>query len=119
MNRITASVLVKRCAGSPVSRLASRQLTASQKFHTASTLQSHYNDPTAAAKAQVRPPTTILDLKKLWKKNIPISVLTAHDYISGKIADASGVDMVLVGDSLSMVALGYENTNEIELDVSF
>lgn len=61
---------------------------------------------------------TVLDIKKLWKKKTPITVLTAHDYISGKIADTAGADIILVGDSLSMVALGYDNTNEIELDVS-
>lgn len=42
--------------------------------------------------------------------------MTAHDYISAVLADRAGVDIVLVGDSLSMVALGYENTNEITLD---
>ncbi len=43
-------------------------------------------------------------------------MLTAHDYISGKIANDANVDIVLVGDSLSMVALGYEDTNEIPFD---
>lgn len=45
-----------------------------------------------------------------------LKVLTAHDYISAKIAEQAGVDVILIGDSLSMVALGYDNTNEITLD---
>lgn len=109
------------------SQLSSRQLqllkpnyhrTSSQNYHAGRPLLSHYQDPSSSsATSNGRPPVTILDIKKLWKKKIPITVLTAHDFISGKIADASGVDIVLVGDSLSMVSLGYENTNEIELDV--
>lgn len=39
-----------------------------------------------------------------------ITCLTAYDYPSARIIDESGIDMVLVGDSLGMVMLGYENT---------
>lgn len=60
--------------------------------------------------------TSINDLRQLYKLNEKISVLTAHDYISGKIANDAGVDVILVGDSLAMVALGYEDTNEIPFD---
>lgn len=42
--------------------------------------------------------------------------MTAHDYISARIAEKAGVDIILIGDSLSMVALGYQDTNEITLD---
>ncbi|CCH46692.1 3-methyl-2-oxobutanoatehydroxymethyltransferase [Wickerhamomyces ciferrii] len=56
------------------------------------------------------------DIRQLYNSNTKISVLTAHDYISGKIANDSDVDMILVGDSLAMVALGYEDTNEIPFD---
>lgn len=52
-----------------------------------------------------------------WKQERrPITVLTAWDYISGKIADQAGVDIALVGDSLAMVVLGYENTLPLTLD---
>lgn len=60
--------------------------------------------------------TSINDLRQLYKENQKISVLTAHDYISGKFANDAGVDVILVGDSLAMVALGYEDTNEIPFD---
>jgi hypothetical protein len=51
---------------------------------------------------------TISSLLQLYKSKTPISVITAHDAISGRIADHAGVDMILVGDSLTMVAMGYE-----------
>lgn len=71
---------------------------------------SHYN-------ASVNTPKmTLPRIRKLYKNNTPISVITAHDYISGLMADRAGIDIVLVGDSLSMVAMGYDNTNEIDLD---
>lgn len=45
-----------------------------------------------------------------------ISMVTAYDYPSGQIVDASGVDMILVGDSLGMVVLGYEDTLAVTMD---
>jgi len=44
------------------------------------------------------------------KKKEKITVLTAYDYPSARILDAAGMDVVLVGDSLGMVVLGYETT---------
>ena len=46
--------------------------------------------------------------KKLLRQ--PISSVTAYDYASARLVDEAGIDMVLVGDSLGMVMLGYENT---------
>ena len=43
-------------------------------------------------------------------------MLTAHDYPSGHVADAAGIDVVLVGDSLAMVSMGMEDTSEITLE---
>ncbi len=43
-------------------------------------------------------------------------MLTAHDFPSAAVADHAGMDMVLVGDSLAMVALGMEDTSEVQLD---
>ena len=43
-------------------------------------------------------------------------MLTAHDFPSGYVADQAGMDMVLVGDSLAMVALGMEDTSEVVLE---
>ncbi|ODQ68059.1 hypothetical protein NADFUDRAFT_81143 [Nadsonia fulvescens var. elongata DSM 6958] len=74
---------------------------------------AHHAPPTSRS---TRPQVTIPELNRLRKNDIPISMITAHDYVSGLMADQAGVDMILVGDSLAMVALGYANTNEIEFD---
>jgi 3-methyl-2-oxobutanoate hydroxymethyltransferase len=46
----------------------------------------------------------------------PITCLTAYDYASARLVDEAGVDMILVGDSLGMVMLGYENTLPVTVD---
>ena len=46
----------------------------------------------------------------------PISMLTAYDYPTALAMDQAGVDSILVGDSLGMVVLGYENTLPVTMD---
>jgi 3-methyl-2-oxobutanoate hydroxymethyltransferase len=46
----------------------------------------------------------------------PLAVLTAWDFLSGQIVDQAGADIVLVGDSLAMVALGYDTTLPLSLE---
>ena len=43
-------------------------------------------------------------------------MITAHDFPSGHVADSSGMEMVLVGDSLAMVALGMQDTSEVIME---
>lgn len=50
------------------------------------------------------------------KGGIPIVMLTAYDAPSARIVDEAGADVILVGDSLAMVVLGYENTLKVTLD---
>lgn len=45
-----------------------------------------------------------------------ITVLTAYDYQTAKIIDAAGIDMILVGDSLGMVVLGFEDTKQVTME---
>jgi 3-methyl-2-oxobutanoate hydroxymethyltransferase len=56
---------------------------------------------------------TLLDMKRRARK---IVMLTAYDYQTAVLEDRAGVDMILVGDSLGMVVLGYENTIPVTLE---
>jgi 3-methyl-2-oxobutanoate hydroxymethyltransferase len=46
----------------------------------------------------------------------PLVMVTAYDAPGARIADGAGVDMILVGDSVAMVVLGYENTLQVTID---
>jgi hypothetical protein len=63
-----------------------------------------------------RKKVTMNTLRALKAKNEPITMITAHDFPSAHVADHAGMDMVLVGDSLAMVALGMEDTSEVLLE---
>lgn len=64
---------------------------------------------------------TTTKLQEMKKANKKITMLTAYDYSMAKILDNAGIDILLVGDSLSMVMLGNKNTLPVSMDemVSF
>jgi 3-methyl-2-oxobutanoate hydroxymethyltransferase len=68
------------------------------------------------AGAVMRKKVTLNTLRALYKKGEPITMMTAHDFPSGHVADSGGMEIVLVGDSLAMVAMGMEDTSEVLLD---
>jgi len=63
-----------------------------------------------------RKTVTVKTLLQCKKNNKKITALTAYDYSTAKMLDESGVDIILVGDSLAMVALGHENTLSVTME---
>jgi len=61
-------------------------------------------------------PVTVRDLLEMKSRGEKISVLTAYDYAWGRLIDEAGIDVALVGDSLGMVVLGYENTLQVTME---
>lgn len=59
---------------------------------------------------------TVNTIKKYKEEGQKFSVLTAYDYSTAKYIDEAGIDIVLIGDSLAMVALGYETTHSIGVE---
>jgi len=59
---------------------------------------------------------TINQIKQMKQKGEKISMLTAYDYSTAKVVDEVGVPLILVGDSLGMVVLGYESTIQVTME---
>ncbi|MGN7455762.1 3-methyl-2-oxobutanoate hydroxymethyltransferase [Paenibacillus pasadenensis] len=59
---------------------------------------------------------TTTKLQRMKREGVPITMLTAYDYPSAKLAEEAGVDTLLVGDSLGNVVLGYDTTVPVTLE---
>jgi 3-methyl-2-oxobutanoate hydroxymethyltransferase len=59
---------------------------------------------------------TITEIKEMKQKKEKIPMLTAYDYVTAKIVDEAGVPLILVGDSLGNVILGYESTIPVTME---
>ena len=60
--------------------------------------------------------TTIRELARMKRDGEKIPMVTAYDYTAARMADAAGIPIVLVGDSLGMVVLGYDSTIPVTMD---
>ena len=60
--------------------------------------------------------TTIREVAAMKRRGERISMITAYDYTSARIVEAAGVDIILVGDSLGQVVLGYDSTVPVTMD---
>lgn len=59
---------------------------------------------------------TVVDLMRMKKEKEQVAWVTAYDYPMASFAEQAGMDMILVGDSLGMVVLGYEGTNPVTME---
>jgi 3-methyl-2-oxobutanoate hydroxymethyltransferase len=66
--------------------------------------------------SEERKKVTIRLIQAMKRRHEPISMLTAYDYPTALIMDQAGMDIILVGDSLGMVVLGYESTLPVTMD---
>ncbi|KND88109.1 3-methyl-2-oxobutanoate hydroxymethyltransferase [Tolypocladium ophioglossoides CBS 100239] len=106
-----------RCLARPrpqSSRPVSRPVSQVSLISCQTRFSSH--SPMGAPPSNPRKKVTLGTLRSLHKKGDPITMLTAHDFPSAHVADHAGMDMILVGDSLAMVALGMEDTSEVLLE---
>jgi 3-methyl-2-oxobutanoate hydroxymethyltransferase len=58
----------------------------------------------------------LTELAEMKRRREPIVMVTAYDYPSGRLADAAGIDVVLVGDSAAMTVLGHDSTVPATMD---
>lgn len=64
----------------------------------------------------IKHPLNIVKMKKMKQEGNPITMITAYDYPSAKLAEEAGIDVLLVGDSLGNVVLGYDSTIPVTTD---
>lgn len=64
----------------------------------------------------VKRPLSIIKMKKMKEAQEPLAMITAYDYPSAALAEQADVDLILVGDSLGNVVLGYDSTLPVTID---
>lgn len=74
----------------------------------------HFRSSDGPASAPV--PVTFQTLQEKKQLGQPITALTAYDYATARLVDEAGIDLILVGDSLAMVVMGYDNTLSVTVD---
>lgn len=74
-------------------------------------------DPRPAAQpGSGTPKVTVQTIQAKKAARSPIACLTAYDYPTARLVDEAGIDLILVGDSLGMVVLGYESTLPVTME---
>ncbi|HEY2954708.1 MAG TPA: 3-methyl-2-oxobutanoate hydroxymethyltransferase [Candidatus Eisenbacteria bacterium] len=73
-------------------------------------------DPAVREARAPRPRRSAPSFREMKRRGEPIVAVTAYDFPTARIADEAGVDMILVGDSLGTVVLGYESTLPVTME---
>jgi 3-methyl-2-oxobutanoate hydroxymethyltransferase len=77
---------------------------------------THFRSADTAASAPQQKQFTIQSLQEKKSRGQAIVALTAYDYATARVVDEAGVDFILVGDSLAMVVMGYDDTLPITME---
>jgi 3-methyl-2-oxobutanoate hydroxymethyltransferase len=77
---------------------------------------THFRSADSSAPATRAARVTIQSLQDKKSQGQPIVALTAYDYATARVVDEAGVDIILVGDSLAMVVMGYDSTLPVTMD---
>lgn len=75
---------------------------------------THFRNTDVPASAPA--PVTFQTLQEKKQTGRPITALTAYDYATARLVDEAGIDLILVGDSLAMVVMGYDSTIPVTVD---
>jgi 3-methyl-2-oxobutanoate hydroxymethyltransferase len=77
---------------------------------------THFRSADPLGPAVLPAKVTIQSLQEKKNHQRPIVALTAYDYATARLVDEAGVDMILVGDSLAMVVMGYDSTLPVTME---
>ena len=95
-------------------RLLSRRITGLAQQQASG--EGLYRDPAAAEKGWIKMKNTVLSLMKMKESREKISMLTCYDYSTARLMESSGINMILVGDSLGNTMLGYPDTLSVTME---
>lgn len=100
----------------PIARPVMRPAAPARLLQPVQCIRRSSHSPLGSSSSPARKKVTLPTIMSLYRKNEPITVITAHDFPSAHVADQAGIDIVLVGDSLAMVALGMDDTSEVLME---